>query len=901
VGDQELSLCLVATQRLLTSSSSDLTVLHLAETCLEIALARLHMFAPTAIARSLATAAAIGTVRVDGTEGHSCAEDLELVLLAVARVAAETSLRARELSPSIIAQVFNALAHLPFAALSSSDAEEAAAGLIKSLVTTGADEDFASFSARDLSEMAWALGRLASDTCKCLAKAASEAAASSCGGSNSVIRVLQQRFCEAIQAAESDGTKVEAQSVANFVWSLVSLSGHLERNLAGALASNGSSGDGFCCNGCLKVQEFKLREIASMLWALARLDSPLIQDTEANSSGSGSDLVGLLVAQALNCLENTDGAISDNPRTVLGETSEVMWAYAKLTQPSADISERLANITARCLNRCNSDGVANSSLVAIAWALVKLKVLDVFTAHESAPLPNLSSCLLSAVHNGTLGSIQVGLVAWAVAQWPQECDDKSDLALALVDAALVPESTRESDVAAGDAFSMKAQTIAHADYLLRSLDNCQSTEVAASKLIQQADSIVSSLNENASRYDEASLAAFVLALASKSSGADVLFQGPVLVASDKGGSDEGYAEALVTAARSAGRAAPVIRQWSRFSSTANARTGQAWPDASVVAAVVMRLPPTGDHGAIEMAIAAAASTLKAGGVLYLCGTFVEGLTSGAVWAALKTAGLRDASQCDVSQSTGGGVLVATKKKDNGIRDGSGLNAFVQTVTLTLPGGYYENCENWQVFPGLFAGGKLDVMTDFLLQHLPTPLQPSSSSSAPPLRVLDFACGSGVIARAIAASTPHVVEAVDADAVAVMAAEKNLLGHAKVELSDSFAALGDRLYHHILSNPPLHSGKALDLSVLLDLIREAPKHLEVDGSLWIVTQNGIPAGPLLAGVFGQGAVSLVSDGRFALWRAVMKSKKKRKARSSDANTADIGFEKPKKRKKEKKSR
>lgn len=45
------------------------------------------------------------------------------------------------------------------------------------------------------------------------------------------------------------------------------------------------------------------------------------------------------------------------------------------------------------------------------------------------------------------------------------------------------------------------------------------------------------------------------------------------------------------------------------------------------------------------------------------------------------------------------------------------------------------------YPGLFAGGGLDVMTRALLEALP----PLPSAKA---RVLDFACGSGAIAAVI---------------------------------------------------------------------------------------------------------------------------------------------------------
>jgi 16S rRNA G1207 methylase RsmC len=483
-------------------------------------------------------------------------------------------------------------------------------------------------------------------------------------------------------------------------------------------------------------------------------------------------------------------------------------------------------------------------------------VLDGFSAHASAPLAKLRRFAVAAAP--FLGRIQIGLLAWAVAQWPQE--GNSELALALVDAAL---AGGRMDDGAEDASSMNAQTIAHLDYLLRSLGAGATLEVAARRLRTAAKATVLSLNEHASRYDQAALAACAAALA-RDAGAAALVQGPVLLVGDKT-SGEGFAGALAAAAEAAGRAAPPTEHWSRFSSASG--DGEPWPSQKALCrAVVLRLPPTGDHGAVEMALAAAASTMEVGGTLWVCGARAEGVTSAAVKAALRAAGFGDVTQSEATRNLAGGVVAATKVAGGG-GGGGGLGAFARTVSLLLPDGYAGSSDEWRVYPGLFAGGRLDVMTAFMLQHLPLPL--ASSADVAPLRLLDFACGSGVIARAVA-SLPNVVEAVDADAVAVAAARRNLAGHATVFLSDSFAALGGKTYHHVLSNPPLHNGKALDLAVLLALVRGAPAHLEPGGSLWIVTQNGIPAGPLLADVFGNGAVSLVSDGRFALWRAVKAS-------------------------------
>jgi hypothetical protein len=52
---------------------------------------------------------------------------------------------------------------------------------------------------------------------------------------------------------------------------------------------------------------------------------------------------------------------------------------------------------------------------------------------------------------------------------------------------------------------------------------------------------------------------------------------------------------------------------------------------------------------------------------------------------------------------------------------------------------------------------------------------------------------------------------------------------------------------------------------LDLIQG--EALKVGGTMWIVTQNGVPLGPLLENTGIYDSIELISDGRFALWGAV----------------------------------
>jgi len=71
----------------------------------------------------------------------------------------------------------------------------------------------------------------------------------------------------------------------------------------------------------------------------------------------------------------------------------------------------------------------------------------------------------------------------------------------------------------------------------------------------------------------------------------------------------------------------------------------------------------------------------------------------------------------------------------------------------------------------------------------------------------------------------------------------------------------------VSNPPVHCGIQQDFSVLRRLTEGAPEFLQPGGCLWIVAQEYIPVGSLLAGADGYESIELAAcDGRFAVWKA-----------------------------------
>lgn len=195
-----------------------------------------------------------------------------------------------------------------------------------------------------------------------------------------------------------------------------------------------------------------------------------------------------------------------------------------------------------------------------------------------------------------------------------------------------------------------------------------------------------------------------------------------------------------------------------------------------------------------------------------------------------------------------------------------LKQWQRKIKVQLPSvlGTYPK---WRTYPGLFAGGKLDVMTTYLLSTVQDLVQWRKG-----LTVLDFCCGSGTIAATVLgwAKSRNVegvrVGCLDADAIALHAAKKNVPGANEFFQSDCWNAVDDGVqFDLILSNPPVHMETESSFDVISSLVSGANKHLRDGGCMFIVAQNYVPVGRFLASSFTN--IELISDSRFAVWKAV----------------------------------
>lgn len=285
-----------------------------------------------------------------------------------------------------------------------------------------------------------------------------------------------------------------------------------------------------------------------------------------------------------------------------------------------------------------------------------------------------------------------------------------------------------------------------------------------------------------------------------------------------------------------------VTSWSRYATSS--QPGTPWPSGGPYDAATLRLPRSKE--ALLLNLHAAAAHLKPGAPLWVYGANDEGIKSA---HRRITPLLGEVEVIDARRHCR--VLAMTRPATIEGLHGS-LSSFRRSLQLPLPDGPRDVAS----YPGVFARGKLDPGTAMLLEALP-PLEAG-------MRVLDFACGAGMIAGCLARKQPEAdLWMTDVDAIALAAAAENV-PTASVICGDRWGSIqGSRQFDRIVSNPPIHEGKGRTYGVLNDLIEGAPARLRPGGQIWIVAQRQIPVDRVLTETFRK--VTLAKeDSRYRVW-------------------------------------
>ncbi|MBW8192915.1 methyltransferase [Neiella marina] len=146
-------------------------------------------------------------------------------------------------------------------------------------------------------------------------------------------------------------------------------------------------------------------------------------------------------------------------------------------------------------------------------------------------------------------------------------------------------------------------------------------------------------------------------------------------------------------------------------------------------------------------------------------------------------------------------------------------------------------------PGVFSANHLDDGTALLLNSLPDDLGE---------QVLDFGCGCGIVATALAhQQTKRDVYAVDVNAFALYATQQTLAANQLSATVYPVTGVNDITQNQlsaIVTNPPFHQGVKTHYQVTEDLIRLAPQKLNRNGQLVAVANRFLQYPELLAAAF-----------------------------------------------------
>ena len=167
------------------------------------------------------------------------------------------------------------------------------------------------------------------------------------------------------------------------------------------------------------------------------------------------------------------------------------------------------------------------------------------------------------------------------------------------------------------------------------------------------------------------------------------------------------------------------------------------------------------------------------------------------------------------------------------------------------------------FPGVFASGRVDEAAALLAQH-----------ATVHGRVLDLACGPGVVSMLLMQKHEATFVLSDVDHLSVEAARRSIklnpslasAAAASVVAGDCFDSIEGR-FDHIVINPPFHSGVQTDYTIAERMLSNAKHHIAPEGRLWVVANRFLPYDEILERHFASVTVPHQTS-RFRIWKAVV---------------------------------
>lgn len=298
------------------------------------------------------------------------------------------------------------------------------------------------------------------------------------------------------------------------------------------------------------------------------------------------------------------------------------------------------------------------------------------------------------------------------------------------------------------------------------------------------------------------------------------------------------------------------------------------PEAASFDVVVLEAPAGRKFARRWLALAGHA--LKPGGQLYVAGPKAEGIESiisdaKALCGQSSTLAYRDHNRVAVATLIEGHPAPEWTSEP-GIAPGTWAE-----VSVNLAGTRTRIAS----LAGVFSYDRLDTGTAFLL---------ASAQCRPGERVLDAGCGWGALGIAAARAGAAQVDLIDNSLLAVAAAGRNVadlgLANARALPSDALTAVANERYDLIVTNPPFHTGKAVDYDAAGAFIAGARELLTPRGRLVLVANAFIRYERAMQETFGS-VETIAENDRYHVLQSPTREPRRREDAESEEEMLLVG--------------
>ncbi len=197
--------------------------------------------------------------------------------------------------------------------------------------------------------------------------------------------------------------------------------------------------------------------------------------------------------------------------------------------------------------------------------------------------------------------------------------------------------------------------------------------------------------------------------------------------------------------------------------------------------------------------------------------------------------------------------------DKSLSEGSEKDAFDGVNAVTIPG--FEL--SLKALPNVFSNDHLDIGSRFFLEHYER--LPEAT------RVVDLACGNGVLGLAYLKSYPDAqLYFYDESFQAVQSARHNLkvnVANARAEFvaCDGLKKAKADSLDLILCNPPFHQQNTVSTSIAQSFFKDAKRALTLGGEIWVVANRHLGYHAELKRIFGN-FDNLAANKKFVILKA-----------------------------------